>query len=57
MPMSESYQLLGQEVNNSYLRATLVSVVVTVKQVAQGQDLHLGGALVQAEFGCCIPLL
>ena len=24
-------------------------------QVAQGQDLHYGGALVQAAFGCCIP--
>ena len=26
-------------------------------QVTQGQDLHWGGALVQAAFGCCIPLL
>ena len=26
-------------------------------QVAQGQDLHYGSALVQAAFGCCIPLL
>ena len=26
-------------------------------QVAQGQDLHYGGALVQVAFGCCIPLL
>ena len=26
-------------------------------QVALGQDLHLGSVLVQAAFGCCIPLL
>ena len=26
-------------------------------QVAQGEDMHYSGALVQAAFGCCIPLL